>query len=194
MADYKQIQRWRITLQDSRDNAEKVGAAIWWANRCFRVFVKHHCSGNSFFRENICSKYLLHLFPLWMELNGMEKSTNNRVASRFFIRTLSMLQRIVRISDVVDRFLRKLDFRLNTIEKQDTINLSSNSSKSYVFVVLCDFKVTVLVKREHAVFCTLLYWVLFMYRVCIIEEVYRQMFLPFRLQETFRRGIQFFWS
>ena len=41
-----------------------------------------------------------------MELNALEKSTNESVASRIFERT-PKIWRIVRICDVVDRFLRK---------------------------------------------------------------------------------------
>ena len=40
----------------------------------------------------ICS-----IFPLCMESNALEKSTNNIVASRFFARTPSRIQRVVKI-------------------------------------------------------------------------------------------------
>ena len=30
-------------------------------NHCFHVFVKHHCSSNSFFKETISKKYMLYL-------------------------------------------------------------------------------------------------------------------------------------
>ena len=43
-----------------------------------------------------------------MESNALEKLTNNIVPSWFFARTLFRIRRIVKISDVVDRFLRKL--------------------------------------------------------------------------------------
>ena len=42
--------------------------------------------------------------------------------------------------------------RLNTIEKQSMINLTSNSSKSYASVVLSDFKVAFIGEGEDAVF------------------------------------------
>ena len=47
------------------------------------------------------------IFPLCMDSNAMEKSTNSSVALRFFALTSSMMQRIVRIYEVMDRFLRK---------------------------------------------------------------------------------------
>ena len=46
------------------------------------------------------------------------------------------------------------------VEKQSILNLSSYSSKSYASVVLCNFKVTFLVEREEAAFCSfLLYFI-----------------------------------
>ena len=52
--------------------------------------------------SSICS-----IFPLCMESKALEKSTNNIVASSFFACIPSRIQRIVKICDVVDRFLRK---------------------------------------------------------------------------------------
>ena len=60
------------------------------------------------------------------------------------------------------------------VDKQSIINLSNYSSKSYAFVVLCNFKVIFLGKGENATFLSisLLY---FVYRQChIIEEVCHQ--------------------
>ena len=42
-----------------------------------------------------------------MESKALEKSTNDIVAFRFFAHTPSRIQRIVKICDIVDRFLRK---------------------------------------------------------------------------------------
>ena len=42
-------------------------------------------------------------FPLWMESKALVKSTNNIVASRFFARTPSRIQRIVKICDLINR-------------------------------------------------------------------------------------------
>ena len=47
------------------------------------------------------------IFPLFMESKVLEKYTTNIVASRFFARTPSRISRIVKICDLVDRFLRK---------------------------------------------------------------------------------------
>ena len=52
--------------------------------------------------SNIC-----FIFPLCMDLNTLEKSTNNSVALRFFPQTTSMIQLIVRICEVVEQFLQK---------------------------------------------------------------------------------------
>ena len=53
-------------------------------------------------RENICSTFLFVYV-----VKSLEKLTNNIVASRFFARTPSRIRRIVKICDVVNRFLRK---------------------------------------------------------------------------------------
>ena len=55
-----------------------------------------------------CTKSNYFIFPLCMESNALEKSTNKCVTSKFFALTLSMIRRIVRIFDVVDWFLQKL--------------------------------------------------------------------------------------
>ena len=47
------------------------------------------------------------IFALCMELNTLEKSTNNNVASRFIAHTTLMIRQIVRICEVVDWFLQK---------------------------------------------------------------------------------------
>ena len=52
--------------------------------------------------RSICS-----IFPLCMALNALDKSTNNSVASRIFARTPFNIRGIVKICDVVDRFLWK---------------------------------------------------------------------------------------
>ena len=53
------------------------------------------------------SSIRLDSFPLCIVSNSSKRSTNNRVASRFFARTSSRNRQIVRICDV-NRFLRKL--------------------------------------------------------------------------------------
>ena len=49
-----------------------------------------------------------------------------------------------------------LDFRLDTVEKQSFINLNSDSSKSYAFVVPIDSNVTFFDEGEDAAFCPFL--------------------------------------
>ena len=96
------------------------------ANHYFRAFVKHHYSGNSFFRRpyasNICFIYLL-----CTELKALEQFTNNSVAagSNSFKDSMNCQN----IWKLFWFFLKNfLDFRLNTIEKQGIIKLSSSSS------------------------------------------------------------------
>ena len=107
-----------------------------------------------------------------MKSNALEKSKNSSVASRFFVRTPSMIRRIVEICEV-------------TIEKQGIVNLSSHSSKSYDSVVLCDSVVVFLGKGKDATFCLFFYCV-FVYRLrCIIGEVGNQILLSSKLQRYF---------
>ena len=82
------------------------------------------------------------IFPLCMESNALEKSTNNIVSSRFFERTFR-IRRIVKICDVVDRFLRKpfwlflsifsilcsMQLINDSIGKQDLFWFKKNSNK-----------------------------------------------------------------
>ena len=80
-----------------------------------------------------------------------------------------MIQCIVRILISLRAILifpkNFLNFRLNKIGKQDIINLSNNSSKSYAFVVLIDSKVTFIGKEEDAAFCLFLFCVFFIHNI-----------------------------
>ena len=125
---------------------------------------------------------------LWcMKSNASEKSTNKSVVSSFFLSAPSMIQWIIRICDVVNRFLQKpfrFFKRIFLNEKQCIINLSSYISKSHVSVVLSDFKVTFLEKERLQPFvhfsivfsCT---------QCCILEEECHQIFLFSFLQKVF---------
>ena len=71
-----------------------------------------------------------------------------------------MFRRIVRISDVVDRFLRQpfwffpynfLDFSSDTIEKQVIVEFSRYRFKSNIFVLQSHFEVTYFGKGENSV-------------------------------------------
>ena len=55
------------------------------------VFMKHHLSSD----RSLGSPYTRSIssnFPLCMESNALEKSTNNSIASRFFVHTHSMFR------------------------------------------------------------------------------------------------------
>ncbi len=74
----------------------------------------------------------------------------------------------VRICEVMDQFLKNipisknfLNFSFDIVEKQNIINLSNYSHKSYIFVVLSDSQVAFLEEGEHATFCPFLYRILF---------------------------------
>ena len=97
------------------------------------------------------------IFPLCMGSNTLEKSTKTELN-----RTPSLIQRIVRIYDVVDQFLKTkvlifsqniLNFRFDTIEMRNIINLNSYRSNSLAFVVLSNSAVTFIIERKHAAFC-----------------------------------------
>ena len=57
--------------------------------------------------RRLLARSICFIFSLCMESNALKKSTNNSVALRFFVRTLSDIRWIVKICDVVDGFLRK---------------------------------------------------------------------------------------
>ena len=82
-----------------------------------------------------------------MESNTLAKSKNNSVTSRFSARTHSIILSIVWMCDVMDQFLWKqfnffpknvVNFRLDTIEKQNNINLCNYNRKSNESVIHCD--------------------------------------------------------
>ena len=52
------------------------------------------------------ARSIYSIFSLYMESNASEKSTNNRVASRFFAYS-PVLPQVVKIFEFVDGFLRK---------------------------------------------------------------------------------------
>ena len=53
------------------------------------------------------ARSICFIFPLCMESNALEKSTNNIVASTFFFSRTPKIRRIVKICDVEHRFSRK---------------------------------------------------------------------------------------
>ena len=76
-----------------------------------------------------------------------------------------------------------LNFRLDTIEKQDIINFSSYNSKGYASVDISDSEVSFVRGRCSLSFISLL---CFVYTQCwIIEEVCHQIFLSSILHEVF---------
>ena len=99
------------------------------------VFIEVIVSLGRPYASSICS-----IFPLCMELNSLEKSRNNRVASRFlctysfeYSMNSQNLWGCGLISSKSIQIFPKnlLDFRLDTIKKQGFINPSSYSRKCF---------------------------------------------------------------
>ena len=95
-----------------------------------------------------------------MESNALEKSKNSSVTSKFFTHTLSKIQQILRICEVLDLFFEScfdfsLDFfvfGIDTNQKLGIINLISYSSRIYVSIVLSDSEVAFLGEEKDPVF------------------------------------------
>ena len=135
LADNKHKWYQRISLQTSSDKVKKIGVIIGWAKYCFCVFVAHYHYRNSFlgrpYANSTCS-----IFSLCMESNALENSLNHSVASRLFACTLSMIQQVVRICDIVDPFFQMqiftknfLTFWSDMIEKWGIISIPSHVMK-----------------------------------------------------------------
>ena len=104
------------------------------------------------------------IFPLYLELNSFEKSYLQITC--LFSEDSTDCQNLwvckVISSKAVSIFLEYfLSFGLYTFEKQGIINLSSNSSKKYEFIVLSDSEVTFLGEGKNAIFRLFLCYVLF---------------------------------
>ena len=141
---------------------------------------------------SICS-----IFPLCMESNTLENSTNKSVASRFFTQTLSKIQRNVRICDVVDWFLWKSFWFFQRIfsisgSMWSSINFSHNGGKGYISVVLGNSKVTFLGKKEDAAFCPSVYCVMVIQGVAVFEAVCHWISLSSILLVVFHQDRQLF--
>ena len=92
------------------------------------------------------------IFPLCMESNILEKSTNKSVSSKFFC-TMSFYDSTdcqnlwccgLIFTKTVLIFSNFLNFCFDAIEKQSIINLSCYGCKSSASLVLCDSEVTFL--------------------------------------------------
>ena len=75
-----------------------------------------------------------------MESKALEKSTNDIVASRFFACTPSRIRRIVKICDVVGRFLWKLFWFFLLYLQEALDHLRSLYLLSFAFVVFFNVK------------------------------------------------------
>ena len=108
----------------------------------FLFFIKHYYSSDSFLERDQMLVVFTPSSLLCMELNALKISANNSVASRFFVYTPSIIQRIEFAKLWIDFSESRSDFsqgnfKSDTIVKQRIINLCKYSSKSYAFVLLC---------------------------------------------------------
>ena len=96
------------------------------------------------------------------------------VALRFFARSTSRIRRIVKICDVMDRFLRNtkyfLYFRFYVDTSQCIVDLGRYGWKGYTAVVLCYSEVTLLREREDVALCPSVYCVLVIYGITVSEQ------------------------
>ena len=120
------------------------------------------------------ARIICSIFPLCMESNALEKSTNNSVASRVFLRNLLKFDgwskcviSWINYSENHLVFLKNfLNFRLYAVELQSIVDFGRNRSKRYTSVVLVYSEVTLLGEREDAS----VYYVLLIYDVAVSEQ------------------------
>ena len=147
------------------------------------------------------ARRIYSIFRLCMDLNVLDNSTYNSVASRFFVQTPSMIVRIVRICNVLDRFLRKTFWffqRIFSISR--SIRLRSKVPKTLAdieirvipSIILGDSEVTFLRKGEDAAFSPSLSCILLLYNNYKIKEVSHRISFSFILLGVYLRGPQLF--
>ena len=111
-----------------------------------------------------------------MESKVLEMLTSNTVASRNFARTPSRIRRIVKIGDIVDRFLRKLFwFFLSIFLVLGFMRFCSRAfghygCKRYTSAVLGYSEVTILREGEDASLCPAVYCILIIYGITVSEQ------------------------
>ena len=122
-----------------------------------------------------------------MESNALEKSKNSSLALRLFAPIPAMIWWIIRNYYLVGRWKTVLnfpknfhEFRFDTIEKYDIINLSSYSSKSYASEFLVIPKLPSLGKRRIQSF-VLFSIVLYLYTALHDRRSMSSNFLVFRM-------------
>ena len=125
-------------------NNVKKNVTIRWVNHCIHVFVEHHYSHNSFSLEK---SFVPSFLCIWSQMPWKKKKKKiyKQVLSWDFFCIYSF-DDLINYQNLRSRgsvFLKAilifpksfLDFRLDMIEKQSIINLSSYGSKSYASVV-----------------------------------------------------------
>ena len=110
------------------------------------------------------------MFLLPSVYGALVKSTNNSIAWRFFL-----FWRIVKICDVVDRFLRKpFCFFLRIFSIWGSIRLSKRALKilvGYSLVVFGNSEVIFLGKWNDVALCPSVYCVLVIHGVVVLEQL-----------------------
>ena len=121
--------------------------------------------------RSICS-----IFPLCMESNALEKSTDNSATSSFFF----LHEYFLGFDElwcesfspkdilVIPKYI--LNFTFNAVESQCIVNLDCYGSKGYISIVLGYSKVTLLAEREEAALCPTVDYILVIYVVAVWEQ------------------------
>ena len=107
----------------------------------------------------------------------------------FFANSPSIIRRIIRMFDVLDRFLRKSFWFFQRIFLTSS-RIRLWTSKDYTFVIRSDSKVAFLREKEVQIFIHFSI-TFFNTEFRIFVEVCRQIFFSSILQEVFRWGLQF---
>ena len=106
------------------DNVEDVSLTIRVVNHCFCILVKHYFSRDIFFRKTICLLYLLyHPITYGMHWRNLWTIVLSR---KFFARTPSMIQRLVRIWNE-DLFL------YSVIQKDNSTTHTHTHTHTYIY-------------------------------------------------------------
>ena len=148
-------------MLDSSGNFQVIGVSFRRVNHSFLL--------------NFLVKYII---PQCMGSNALEKSINSGIASRFFVRTRSMVRYIVGICDV-KQFLRKpFRFFLRIFSISCWIRLRKRT-KCYASGVHSDFKIALLGEEKEATPGPFLYYV-YRWRY-VIAEVSCQILLSSKL-------------
>ena len=126
----------------------------------FAFVLKHHYSVNNFFRETRYVRSICFIFPLCIESNALEKSSNKSVATRFLSELLLWFDRSLESVILwIDLSGNHSDFFKEFSQFQVRRDCEAEHYKPMP-VFLGDSQVTSLEEGKDAAFCLSLYCVL----------------------------------